>query len=694
VGLKDLALKGSYRTDRDNLLTEFYIPCLQESTTYNRAVGFFSGSSLSVAAKGLHVFLRNGGRMLLVASPLLSAEDIEAIRQGYANRRSAEERAILGALDHEYDRVVSARLSILAWLIALGRLDIQIACVKGDPAVGIYHEKLGLFSDGKDVVAFTGSPNESYNGLVSNFEAIDVFCSWKPEDVERAEEKRLSFERLWNNSTPNLTVYPFPEAARQGLLRRRTTPMPRRDPEEEADLAVRDCRGPSFPESIHLRSYQREAVTNWWAAGCKGTLKMATGSGKTITALAAMQRLFEYKWLQATMVVVPYKHLVSQWAQEVKKFGVSPLLCYESIKTWAHDLQTALFRLKGNSQPFLMAITTNATFRSAPFQQLLKHWPIRSMIIADEAHNFGATTMLASLPENIPWRLALSATPERWFDDEGTKGIFDYFGPVVKPEFTLEDALRVGALVPYVYRPVFVCLTDDEAERYFEISKKIARIAGAGEALEETSPQMSHLLFQRARLLGTARNKIEALRAIMQNRLETTHSLFYCGDGTVESQASETVERHVEAVCRMLGADLGYRVEIYTAETPLEEREDLRGRFISGDLQGLVAIRCLDEGVDIPLIRSAFILASSANPRQFIQRRGRVLRPHPTKQQAEIFDFIVLPNPEDFSRHRSERMLLKREVDRYLEFAGLALNEGEARGILIEFQSRYGILSL
>lgn len=694
--LSDLNLKRSYRSDHDDIIASFYIPCLSQSSLYSRAVGFFSSSALAVAAKGLQAFIGSGGMMRLVASPMLSESDVQAIKRGYSLREDVEARALAGALDGQFGPLVQHRLGLLAWLIAHNRLEIKVAVLAGEWQPGIYHEKLGVFSDGRNVVAFTGSPNESASGLVSNFECVDVYCSWRAEDVERAWEKDESFGRLWHNTTAALRVYSFPEAARRSLLRFRSE-----KPTDHPEHTYEDCAdyvalggSPKKPDSLLLRPYQVEAVANWFRANGKGTLKMATGSGKTVVALAVIERLFRDIDLRAAVVVVPYRHLVTQWGRECRRFGLDPIRCSESKSTWFERVQSELLRVKAASGSFLAVIATNATFVSPHFQGLLSHFPDKTILIADEVHNLGARRLSQALPPGIVMRLGLSATPERWFDDRGTQALFDYFGQVIQPEFTIRDALNAGALVPYTYHPILVELTDEEAESYLKLSRRIGKLFASGVDQDSESPYLTALLMRRARLIASAQNKLSALREIMAGRLDTTHSLFYCGDGKANGGTSREPYRYIDQVCSMLGAELGYRVETYTAETSIDEREELRSRLVSGELQGLVAIRCLDEGVDIPLIRTAFILASSTNPRQFIQRRGRVLRPHPGKERAEIFDFIAIPPYGLTEDLEVERRLLKRELLRYVEFADLAVNAGQVRGRLVELQVRFGLLRL
>ncbi|NEN93979.1 MAG: helicase, partial [Okeania sp. SIO3H1] len=313
----------------------------------------------------------------------------------------------------------------------------------------------------------------------------------------------------------------------------------------------------------------------------------------------------------------------------------------------------------------------------------------------DEAHHLGSPKLEKSLPKNIGLRLALSATPERYFDDQGTTAILDYFGEVLQPELTLADAIRQGALARYLYYPVLVELTEAESRAYAKLTSKIgwALLLSEKENVEIEKEDLTALLIQRSRLIAAAKNKLTALKTLMANRLQTSHTLFYCGDSSVETEDISNL-RQMEAVVRILGYELGYRVNTYTAETPIKKREKLRQQFESGELQGLVAIRCLDEGVDIPAIKNAVILASSQNPRQFIQRRGRILRPHPSKERATLFDMIVLPPDMGRSTLEVERNLLRKELKRFLEFADLADNSGEARRKLLKIQKRYGLLDI
>ncbi len=698
ANLSELDLDICYRSDCNNVVNDFYVPCLTESVLYQRAAGYFTSNGLTLAAKGIAQLIKTGGKLQLVVSPFLTEADIGAIESGYRSREQVLRGAVLRGVQNAESELIRDRLSALAWLISVGGLEIKLA-FRVDPKTnrirsGIFHEKIGVFSDAKgNHVAFTGSQNETGGGLLENFESIDVFCSWRDPEA-RVERKLHAFNKLWSNETSGLAVVEFNEVSREVLSRFKTEAPPAPDT-EGVILGLRrneTQNRPRLPDSIRLRGYQEKAIKSWFQANGMGILEMATGTGKTITGLGVATRLSEKLGLQAMIVVCPYKHLVTQWARECTNFELVPLLAFENRTQWYDNLTHKLSMLTRNSERFLCVITTNVTFSSEGFQQRLKYFPKKTLLIADEVHNLGGPKLSEVLPSEIRLRLGLSATPERWFDVEGTQRLRDYFGAVVEPKLGIKEAIKLDALVPYRYYPVLVELTDDEKGVYLELSASIARLYDDGHR-NTVNDALTSLLMRRARLIGTAANKLVALRQIAGTKRNATHMLFYCGDGSVESDLDQSIRRQVDEVTRILGSELGIRVGTYVAETPLDERDELRLGLDVGRLQGLVAIRCLDEGVDIPSVRTAVILASSTNPRQFVQRRGRVLRRYPGKEAAEIYDMIVLP-PTEVHTTKAERSLVRKELIRFAEFADIALNSGAARAAILEVQKRFDLLDL
>ena len=703
--LKRLMLRFEYRSDEVVIGRDLYEKCLPLATRFDRAIGFFAGSVFAVCPGAFYRFFQGRGRMRVICCPILDRIDIDALVSGYRDRPEVLRTSRLDVLTRGRREVMRDRARLTAWLVASGGLDVRIAIRDSNYANHIYHEKLGLFADEDGTwIAFCGSANESLAGLEGNFESVDVFRSWVADERKRLDQKLRSFERLWENDTEGVEILSFAEAATRGLLKARPERQKECGPSaaEETSPTYGDV-GPLngleevllIPPDLLLRDHQKRAVRQWFANNGRGLLEMATGSGKTITALTIAAKFYEWAGAPVLIAVVcPFLHLCAQWVEEARRFGLDPVLCAMDRRIWFETLSTRIYNLGSGSRRIASVVVSNATLATPAFQAILSRSPPRSLFIADEVHNVGATDLRTALPQNIVFRLGLSATPRRPHDPAGTKAILSYFGePVIR--YTLREALRDEVLCQYRYVPVRVRLEDDELETYLQLTRRIGQVMGTSNA-GESSEYLEMLLLQRARILASARGKIPALVERLSRLKETTHNLIYCGDGSVEGEVDASVMRQIDAVVRALGRDLGMAVAKYVADTPLTRRHDLRKRFAEGSIQGLVAIRCLDEGVDIPETRRAFILASSTNPRQFIQRRGRILRTAPGKSMAEIFDFIVEPSTEELDGSDAifptVRNLFRRELSRIFEFAGLAVNGPEALQTLLPLRDKLHLL--
>ena len=443
------------------------------------------------------------------------------------------------------------------------------------------------------------------------------------------------------------------------------------------------------PDWLEPRDYQTEAVESWIQAQGQGVLHMATGTGKTITSLLAASELTDRQQGRLALVVAaPYQHLVDQWVAELRNFGATPIRAYQSRTTWTDKLAGQLTEFSSGARDLVSVVTTHATFGSSHFQRLLKRLDgTEILLIADEVHHLGAPHLRQHLLTTVSGRLGLSATPNRWYDDDGTEAINSYFSKGVVFNFGLEEAIDRGYLCEYYYIPHIVELTEEESERYIALSKAIGKQMGSvsgdiGDVDLQEDDQLKQLLFKRARLVGVAENKLLKLKSLVQRSGDIHHTLVYCSDGQLQSEG-EATKRQLDAVTEMLGKDLGIKSHKFTYEENQETRERLLKDFEDGTLDALVAIRCLDEGVDVPATETAFILASSSNPRQFVQRRGRILRPHPSKRHAIIHDFIVSPpadirNSESDSAFNLERRLVQKELQRASTFADSAKNHPDA----------------
>ena len=724
MGLKDHKIKSEYRSLIDNVVQDFYIPLLREAVTYKRAVGFFSSTALVEVSKGIAEMASEGGRIQLVASPYLSDEDIEAIKLGYENRDVIIEKALLEQIKEEpSDYYSMERLNLLASLIADGIMDIQIAYTEDKNGLGMYHEKMGIIEDSLgDKIAFSGSNNESMTAMSINYETMDVFRSWgDPSEIERVRLKENAFYSIWNDTEPNIKVVKFPNVTYEFIERYR-----RKAPNFDIDdLQFRKRMllysslidsanydgapfGARIPNDIELRPYQKDAITAWVGENYRGIFDMATGTGKTLTGLGAIAKLSEdLEDVLAVIIVCPYQHLVDQWVEDIVRFNIKPIIGYSSSpqKDWKKRLSKAVRDQKlRREKSFFCFVCTNATFANPYVQDEISKIQSPVLLVVDEAHNFGAPSYAKLLDDRFTYRLALSATLERHRDDEGTALLYDFFGRKCI-EYDLERAIDENKLTKYKYYPVLVYLTEDELQEYEQKSYEMSKCLIKGKDGKYKLNRHGEILaMERARIVAGASNKLDALREKIQPYKRDNNILVYCGATNVideKSDYSSTDEadiRQIEAVTRILGNECHMEVAKFTSQENMETRTIIKEQFQRGDrLQAIVAIKCLDEGVNIPGIRTAFILASTTNPKEYIQRRGRVLRKADNKPFAEIYDFVTLPRELDsvsaLTAEQAQRdlSLVRNELARIREFGRLSMNSMEANSLIWDIKEAYHI---
>lgn len=726
MGFQNYEIKTEYRSLIDNVVQKFYVPLLKEAVSYKRAVGFFSSSSLIEISKGIADLASRGGRIQIVASPRLSDDDIEAIKKGYADRDHVIEAALLGQLSDDYtDYYSMERLNLLANLIATGILDIRIAYTEDATGIGMYHEKMGIIEDADgNKIAFSGSMNESATAMSLNYEAIDVFRSWYDVgEADRVQLKESAFYSIWSDSEPGIRVLEFPKITDALIEKyRKKTPnfnidqeqFPPRREKQKGTTAVapvtHDIVGARIPKEIILHDYQQQAISAWVGENYRGIFDMATGTGKTFTGLGAISKLSEdLNDELAVIIVCPYQHLVEQWVDDIVKFNIRPIIGYSSSsqKDWQKRLSAAVRDQKiRKEKSFFCFICTNATFTNSFVQEQIGKIKSPILLVVDEAHNFGARSYAKLLDERFTYRLALSATLERHRDEEGTAALYNFFGKKCI-EYSLERAIEEGKLTPYKYYPVLVYLNDSELEEYEQLSYEMSRHVSKGRDGKVKLDSYGEMLaIQRSRVVAAAAIKLVRLKEVIAPYKDKHFLLVYCGATNVlppnadSSNLDEGDIKQIKAVTRILGNELGMKVSKFTAEENIEERNAIKQHFKDGDdLQAIVAIKCLDEGVNIPGICTAFILASTTNPKEYIQRRGRVLRKSPEtgKEYAEIYDFVTLPRPLDEvpgltqEQMRRDLSLVKNELTRVLEFGRLSMNSMEASKLIWEVCDCYGL---
>lgn len=672
--LCDVPLKLSYHKGKDDIAADFYLPCMRRSHRYDRAVGFFSSSVFVLAWQSLREFAASGGRMRIICSPALSSGDIDALNVAYSpsglEQFSSDAREELHRL--LASPVLQKPTRILASLVAGGVIDLRIAWIEPQTAGRsrrIFHDKVGIFSDvNKQRVVFKGSMNETWLGLSAdgNLESIDVFASWRNEENERRVADEVEyFGNLWHDQQPGVTVTPFPEVVQQELLEIADEGH-WEDHLNDICLAIETAASVPVPLGMGTRRprpHQVAALDAWAQRGRRGILEHATGSGKTFTALCAIHESLALG--EVPLVLVPSELLLIQWKDELtttfESQGLQLLVCGGGHRAWEDQRRLSLWTRDDSTTEPRAVLSTMQTASSEEFRRLLRDGS-HLFVVADEVHRTGSPQHRQILHFSSGPRLGLSATPRRAGDPVGTAALTDYFDGVVPPPFSIQDAIASGSLTPYSYRPHRVLLDADEQDEWDRLTAEIGRqLAIRGE--EEPAllgDATRRRLIQRARVAKRAAAKSPLAAEVVSQHFEQGQRwLVYCED----QEQLRAVRGAIEGT--------GIR-EVYEYHSAMEGDPESTLRVFEQSGGVVIAIRCLDEGVDIPSTTHALILASSRNPREFIQRRGRVLRTSPGKSIAHIHDAIVLPS--GLGQEVPVGSMVKGELARAIEFGQHAVN--------------------
>lgn len=721
MSFERLNVKNCYRTADDNIINDFLSPALREAKEYKRAAGFFSSTALVELSRGISGLIKNEGIMKLIVSPKLSVEDISAIKMGYKKREEVVNECLLKSLNEELIDTDKDRLNLMIDLIAKGVLNIKIAILDTDNDFGMYHEKIGVIIDDEgNKLAFTGSYNESLNSYVNNFESLDVYSTLKGE-FERVDEKNISFEKMWNDCTNKLKVVDIPEAIKQELFQVHYH-SEKVKTEEEIILEEKSKTRKVKPCLIFdkLRKYQQEAILSWESNNYVGIFDMATGTGKTFTAIAAATRLYEkLDGNLAIFIICPYTHLVEQWAEDLIRFGFDPIIGYgdSNDKRWKEKLEnkSLLFKLDSPNDKFFCFITTNASYKRPFIQEQLKRIENKNVLfIADEAHNLGSSDMLNNLNYNIKYRIGLSATFERFNDEDGTNAILNYFNNYYCIHYSLKQAIENSMLTEYNYHPILTSLSEEELYDYGEFTRELkSNMIKDKNGKWKLTEKAKFILLKRAKLVAASSEKLKHLVNLIESQDKKENGIYntlvYCGSTTIndpgynEFMTDVDDEKQINVVKNIIKDRFNkLNKEINIARfTSLEDnkmRNYIKEQFIKREINIVTAIKCLDEGVNIPAIKTAYILASSTNPREYVQRRGRVLRKFEGKTYAEIYDFITLPRPLSEAASMSKDSLIsdvgliKRELARMDDFADTSSNFSETYDIIESIREIYGDL--
>ncbi|GAB3489765.1 DEAD/DEAH box helicase family protein [Spirosoma knui] len=706
---------GRYRSGAEFEPLTFFFSVLSAATTCDLLLGYFSSTAIATLAESFASFIVNGGTMRLITNHVLNPNDIATIEQ--AERiKGVNNQSDIAYLLADYRKLKSQLtaygehfFNCLAYLIANER--IQLIATKPKGSQGITHYKTGTLSDGKSRVMFTSSCNFTYSGLVENLEVLDIKRSWGNEleqfgIIEQEEE----FERIFSKEADYveyLDTYQLKECILTDFGQKQLSELlyderkllaekkakiaanPRliKMIEEAEQRMVTQAQTPRFPHVDGPRDYQTTAYQKWVGNQYQGLFAMATGTGKTLTALNCILEEYRLTGHYRVIVVVPTKALAIQWVQEVRSFNFQEVVSTVADKDWTERLSKFSLRRRLNKADNLFIITTYATFNAKKFKAgFYEQLPDLEgfTLIADETHNLGAPKSLKNLPYDIVRRIGLSATPERVYDTGGSAELYAFFNarpPAYTFSYSMKRAIDEGILCRYDYYPLLVALDTDEADEY---RKYTAQLMGHFDAKAgHFRPSADWLLMQRKQVIHKARNKKRALQRILNERnaagQRLAYTFIYVPEGyepdytTDDDHSLDPADRRIiDEYAQALNAD-GYRTHQFLGETADSQR--ILRQFAEGRLDMLLAMKCLDEGVDVPRTETAIFCASTGNPRQFVQRRGRILRKHKEKHKATLYDMVVMPPfGETGKLAQQEINLFQNELRRVVNFASLADN--------------------
>lgn len=735
----DWAEDGTYRPGEYNSPEKLFNDCLQNSKEFDLKLGYFSSAAISVLADGFASFISNGGRMRMVINHVVSDEDKEAISKGLTGGFiNCFDLTNFEELRKTFDEYQTQFFECLAFLIYDKRIDIRI--IKPRNKKGIAHTKSGQFRDGDSITSFTGSANFTISGLFNNLEEITIDRS---DSIDRMVQKRIASQREDFDSIMQMKKRNVEYLSPDNLVSAIKSNYGNKDIEELLDVETKlkklklerkirekkqeesfvcesvEISAPHFPYPDGPREYQQKAFDNWKENGQKGLFAMATGTGKTITSLNCLYEIYKRKGYYKAIILVPTITLVNQWEQECRKFSFNEVVkVYSKNLQWRDEVERLKFneKYRSDKEPEVsyVIISTYASYaREKVFNVLNGFDRRRLLVIADECHNM-ASGALVKLLNKIPYyrRIGLSATPQRQFDDIGNKQLNMFFGTEEHYtfEYSMEDAINNGVLCKYLYYPHIIRLTSDEMERYVELSEAIYKYFNSSTcSFDGADDKLKMLLLARKRIIHKAARKVDAFREILLKRYEQNknlrYSLVYVPEGTKpdyigaedDFDKSESVnddsdsENLIDIYTRVV-SEVDNSITVRKFISGQTDRDQILEDFSTGRLQVLTSMKCLDEGVDVPRSELAIFCSSTGNPRQFIQRRGRVLRMHPDKKIAELHDLIVAPeiNP-DSNSYRMEQMLLLGELRRVNNFALLSENPSFTERELREVMDYYGL---
>lgn len=702
-----------YSSDGTHIPIEFFMLTVPVCKRIDLKLGYFSSNAIRTLAYGFAQFIYNGGSLRIITNHYLSYRDKQLL-QNDNNISTVNEKEIKHFIEGDLEGLAEILKSgdqhffnCLKYLLKINRLEIIPVKLKPDK---LAHYKQGILDDGNNQVYFNGSCNFTYMGLLDNGESLSVARSWGEESEKlKVKENLISIDRickkedssyLYLSTDQIIEVIQKTGVDRQldeliedeinicdqlskNLTLEKTFKNYSQNFKERIRVEKQKLRFP-YPEGP--REYQKEAYQKWVGNNFKGIFAMATGTGKTITALNCMLNEYLKTGYFQSIILVPTNDLQKQWVKEVGKFNIKDPIVVGIDSDWKNRLSKLTTNLQFGKQKSFVIISTYVSFTRYTLQNFIKYFPKETMLIADEAHNIASPKVLEVLPSTqFDKLIGLSATPKRIYDDEGTQAMNGFFkdNPPYIYSFSMEEAIEKGILCQYDYYPHLVELTNLEREEYIEITKKLLRYFDTETKKYRDEQIVTQLLMQRKRIIHKAENKLTVFKTIAKEEYEKRGNLKYTfvyvpeGSDDTSLENERMIQLYNQAI---METDKEIRVSSFTGES--DDRSFVLTAFEEGRIDVLTAMKCLDEGVDVPRTELAIFCSSTGNPRQFIQRRGRILRQHINKKAAVIHDLVVIPkievNPSQNNFFEMERSQVESELRRVADFALMSRNQYEA----------------
>lgn len=716
-----------YSSDSEHIPLEFYNETFPIAKKIDLFLGYFSSNAIKVLSKSFAEFVVNGGEMRIITNHVYSLKDKENLID--KSPISDEDKVIdifndLEKLEFELRDYGQHFFDCLKYLQKEKRLIIQPVKFNN---VDLAHCKIMTLYDGHDYISTDGSINFTLSALTKNSESFEVNVPWV-NDVfkERVDYERVKFEKVLKGSHPGynhissekieVVIHNFGKNKKKQELLEDSLEIDNsvfgekvkkilNRKKERFQYKLRDLKGlPRFPYEDGPRDYQLAAFNSWKENDYKGVFAMATGTGKTITSLNCLLKLYEETGTYKAIILVPTIALVHQWKEECFNFNFKNIITVSSKEKWSDNLSFFNTVNKLTDASFIV-IVTYASFTKPKFKSHFESLPSETLFIADEAHNLGSPNISKILGKvHLEKRIGLSATPNRKYDTVGNSSIQKYFNdtPPFVYSYSMKQALDIGWLCKYTYYPHVVYLTDNELEEYIKISKQLMKFIDSNTGRYRKSSVVEMLLLKRKRVIHKASNKALKFKEILEFEYEKKnnlkYTLVYVPEGldpdyskVDDTEEDEEDHRLINLYTRIV-RDIDDMIMVKQFTSGSKEREMILSDFERGKIDVLTSMKCLDEGVDIPRSELAIFCASTGNPRQFIQRRGRVLRLHDDKFHATIHDLVVVPQISgDSKTFEMEKNLLKKELERVVDFSVLSMNKVDTYNALENVLHYYNI---